>query len=1380
MQKNSLCSGVALARTVLPITLICALGAASARAQTTNVTWDRQALGQTVGGSCGPATNLTHWSVTYPNDNNWSQSQVLGSTACGTEIVAPSNWSIPGYPNSTNYDVLIGAGGVVNLDVSVTVNDLAISSGELDIPSQSLLHANTIELESGTILGSLQNSGAMTMSNGLLAGAIVNTGTIASPGTGTNIVANQTILSNQGLVQQNNNGGLGFNGYGGGTTAFYNLAAGTFQFLNDSPVFLNNCCGTVFFENQGLVWKSNGTNNAIISIAFDNLGGAIRVDTGKLTLSDAGGNSNGTFTVAEGAVLDLTGGSNPTWAGRVSGGGAGQVVVGSGIITASPSLTLDFTNGLFNTSGGTLAGTIVNDGTVTSVGTNASILANEATFLNQALFQQNGSGGLGFNGYGGGTTAFNNLVGATFEFLTDSSVFQNTCCGTLEFNNEGLLWKSGGPNDTTVSIPFNNAGGTIQVDTGELTLSGGGSSSNGTFMIANGATLDLTGGNNPTWAGQMSGAGTGHLLAGIGTITASPSLTLDFTNGLFNTSGGTLAGMIVNEGTVTSVGTNASILANEATFLNQALFQQSGSGGLGFNGYGGGTTAFNNLAGATFQFLTDSSVFQNTCCGTLDFNNQGLLWKSGGSNNTTVSVSFNNSGGTIRVDTGKLTLSGGGSSSNGTFTVAGGAVLDLTGGSRPTWVGQMTGSGAGNVVLSSGTILAQPNLNLNFPSSLFEWNGGTFAGAVSNLGVVNLTGPAVSMLANQSLFFNQNLVQAHGSGGLGLNGYGGGTTAFYNLPAATYQVLTDSPISLASCCGTVFFENQGLLWKSGGVSNTAVGITFNNLGGTIEVDTGQLTLGSGGSSSNATVIVEGGATLDLTGGNNSTYWAGQINGGGAGSVVLSSGTIIGTPLVLNCASNLFQWNGGTFFGEVINMAAVNLSGAAASILANQAAFYNNGLVRQSGSGGLGLDGYGGGTTAFYNSPGATYQLLTDSSIFLASCCGTVFFENQGLLWKSGGASNTTVSIAFESEGGTVKVDSGQLTLSGAGSSSNATFTIAGGAAVDLTGGNDPTWAGQINGSGAGSVFLSTGTIIASPSLTLALSNNLFQWSGGTFTGTVSNAAVVTLSSTNNSILANQSVFYNNGLILHAGSGALGLNGYGGGTTAFYNLANGTYQFLTDSSVFENNCCGTLEFNNQGLVRKAAGTNTSLIAIPFNNLNGSLEVDSGTLSLNGSPYSQGTGALTVALGGPNPGQCGQLEAGIVALAGPLNVYLTNSFAPAIGSRFQILSCASLSGAFSSISAPTNLAVSYTSNGVFLTVTNTIVNQSLQITSGQLSGGHFTFGFPTINNQSYTVQQNTNLASTNWLLYSNFIGNGSAVQLAVPVSTAPQQFFRVREP
>jgi hypothetical protein len=163
------------------------------------------------------------------------------------------------------------------------------------------------------------------------------------------------------------------------------------------------------------------------------------------------------------------------------------------------------------------------------------------------------------------------------------------------------------------------------------------------------------------------------------------------------------------------------------------------------------------------------------------------------------------------------------------------------------------------------------------------------------------------------------------------------------------------------------------------------------------------------------------------------------------------------------------------------------------------------------------------------------------------------------------------------------------------------------------------------------------------------------------------------------------------------------------------------------------------------------------------------VDSGQLSLNGQSYVQGSGSFIVTLGGTNAGLSGQLLCGPATLDGPFQVKLAGGFVPTPGNQFQIISCSSLAGVFSSTNVPAGISLIYSKNGVYLIVPEP-----------KVSGGNLTFYFSTVNNQSYTVQRNDDLATTNWADYTNFTGNGSLMQVVAPATNAPQRFFRVRQP
>ena len=278
--------------------------------------------------------------------------------------------------------------------------------------------------------------------------------------------------------------------------------------------------------------------------------------------------------------------------------------------------------------------------------------------------------------------------------------------------------------------------------------------------------------------------------------------------------------------------------------------------------------------------------------------------------------------------------------------------------------------------------------------------------------------------------------------------------------------------------------------------------------------------------------------------------------------------------------------------------------------------------------------------------------------------------------------------------------------------------------------------------------------------------------GGTLSGSATNVGMMTASGAASKTLYSSCRLYNPGTLAVTDSGALVFDG-----GVLGNLPSGTVDLQSDAAmslVYGH----TGSITNWGLFRKSGGTGTSAISPVFNNQNGSIEVDSGVLSLGSGSYSQGSGTLTVALGGRGAGQSGKLAVGTTAnLAGTLNVTLANGFALATGDRFQILSCATRNGTFSTVNLPPGTALNYSNNAVFLVVTNAL---PVLITSPALSGTNFALSFDTLNSQSYTIERNDDLGTTNWVFQTNFLGNGSLMQVVVPVTNAAQRFFRVREP
>ena len=70
--------------------------------------------------------------------------------------------------------------------------------------------------------------------------------------------------------------------------------------------------------------------------------------------------------------------------------------------------------------------------------------------------------------------------------------------------------------------------------------------------------------------------------------------------------------------------------------------------------------------------------------------------------------------------------------------------------------------------------------------------------------------------------------------------------------------------------------------------------------------------------------------------------------------------------------------------------------------------------------------------------------------------------------------------------------------------------------------------------------------------------------------------------------------------------------------------------------------------------------------------------------------------------------------------------------------------------------------------------------LVIISPRSDGTNFVFDFGTVSNQSYTVWANSNLATTNWVGYTNLLGDGYFQKITIPLTNSPRSFYQLSSP
>ena len=523
--------------------------------------------------------------------------------------------------------------------------------------------------------------------------------------------------------------------------------------------------------------------------------------------------------------------------------------------------------------------------------------------------------------------------------------------------------------------------------------------------------------------------------------------------------------------------------------------------------------------------------------------------------------------------------------------------------------------------ISVGADQACALLHLN--SRLDVWSGQslTIGGGDSAGGMLANSGT----LMNQGVFASTGLTLNPGftwqnqgtfqqtAGSVLVNG------TFLNQTNANFLLTADN----LSVSGSGAIRNYGTLTKTAGAGASSISpASFQNLGGTVAVQSGTLQTPNGASSTNGLWEISAGAVWDLTSAGNVTY-SGEFTGSGSGHAAFSGGTMVGSP-VFNLAGGLY-WQAGVLRDFMENRGLLVLEGSARKDYWFN--IVNKGTLRHAGGGDLYIHG-NPHTAAFYNEPGALFDLTADGTNVTGQGIYSQFY-NRGTIRKSAGTGASVIETTLNNLDARIEVLTGSLVLRGDGSSSNCVIEVATGAALDLTGGSNPKYGGALSGSGGGRVGWSGGRIGPSEPLVLNFPNGLF-WGGGGFWGYVRNDGLMLLegdAQKENFI----SALDNNGTIRQTNGGALYLNKFNN-TCYLLNQAGALYEIQSDGTNITGSYPDNVDdaIHNYGLFRKTAGDGVSRITAAFCNNGGTVEVQHGSLVLAGGGVSS-NGVFNVATG-----------------------------------------------------------------------------------------------------------------------------------------------------
>ena len=645
---------------------------------------------------------------------------------------------------------------------------------------------------------------------------------------------------------------------------------------------------------------NNGTNYAVVVTAGAlNLNIPITIDP----FTFSGGNISGTSTLN---ALQLF-----TWTGGTFGTGGGTMTAGGGMSITGVGTKVLIGGRVVNTGAGTWSG------------------AGNINMQSGAVLENRGS----------------------FAVSNDAVVL--LAGGILPtFANSGTFTKSStsGTGTTDINVFFNNSG-TVAVTSGVLNLSNGGTDNGGSWAPAAGGTVRLTSGTF-TFGGAATGSGAGIVDFNGAVVVVNGSFAnaaqtrlsggnLDgsgviSTSGLFTWSGGSFNG---GGGTMTAGG-GMSLTGSSAKTINAYHLVNTGPatwGGLGNITMGSAATIDNR---GTFNIINDSTL-SYAGGGAPAVINSGVITKSSvsGTGVTDIGAFFGNSG-TMAVTSGLLNFSAGGTDIGGSWSPSAGGTVRLSSGPF-TFGGTTIGSGAGTVefggagvvengsfvnaaktLLSSGSFGGSGTLSAN---GLLTWTGGSFGGGG---GTVTANGGLV-IAGSANKFMNAYRLINNGSGTWGGAGslYFQGGSVLDNR--GTFNATNDASIVYKGGVQSMVL-NSGVFNKSSvsGTGVTDIVIPFNN-SGTVNVNSGVLSLSAGGTDTGTAWTLSSGGTARLSAG--TFTFNGAATGSGAGTLefgeaavvengsfvnaaktLLSSGSFSGSGTL--SANGLLTWTGGSFGG----------------------------------------------------------------------------------------------------------------------------------------------------------------------------------------------------------------------------------------------------------------------------------------------------------------------------------------------------------------------------------------------------------------------------------------------------------------------------------
>jgi hypothetical protein len=1252
----------------------------------------------------------------------------------GTGIVYGADTTLVGVTLEGNFQVpdnyTTNIQGTINNTGTITLASVANDATNLYVTSAgaTLTGGGTVIMGAGAQYANIGgfSGGSFTNSNNTIegTGTISNSGAVVNNGT---IDANVSPTVLNALLQINSNTGIT-------NTSVLEATNGGTLYIVDS---------TLTNTGSGAVIKALGsdTSGNASNVQFN----GVTVNGGTLETSGAGViyayggtvldnvTNTGTLVVPDGNTAYISGTINNT----------GTITVDA--MTGSTYLDIDGNTTLTGT------GTLVLGSAYT--GNNLQATASGTILTNQSTIE--GEGTIG----GGNTLILNNSATVDANVSGQQLWVQTTASsntGTLEATNGGTLvlngyygsWTNTGGNITAANASAVVLNGGVTITGGTLSTSGTGIvygantylvgvSNTGNFEVANNSYTDISGTITNTGTITLEAASGGNTYLNVttsnATLTGSGTLVLG-SGGTGNNiqataSGNTLTNQSTIEGMGTIGGGNTLVLKNTGTInanvsgqqllvqiaagsTNTSTMEATNGGTLFLDGYYSGGVGWTNTGGNITAAAASAVVLYDNMTvtgGTLNGSGTGIVYGDGAN-----LVGLATEGNFVVQDGYTTTLSGT-IDNTGTITVGSvnGANLNLA--------GNTTLTGSGKVIFT----------NSNMSGGYTFTNSGNTIEGYGNIGnndsiVTNKSGSMIANVSGQTLNIdsaysstgttNDGTMEATNGGSLmvgnALTNYNSTTNALsggtYIANGGDVYLPLGSSGGITTLSASVTEENGGLVLNSNdGYNNALAGLTS-------ITSTGALTIG-GVAFTDSGAFSNAGSLTILAGESFTVGSLTQISG-----TSLTAGTyVLDANLNLSGATETITTNAAhlTLAGGTIENA--NSTNALAGLAKNTGSLTIDAAIKTTASSFSNT-----GTLTVGKSASFTAKSLTQISSGTLTAGTYVLSGNLDLTTK--GISVTTNAAKLTLEGGTINsngvnalsalaANTGSLTIDATVSTTAASFSNTGTLTIDKGETFTVPALTQITTTG-GVTTLTAGTYVLAGTLDSTTAENitvnaanLTLEGGGIKTGTTndlanlnSNTGTLTVASDASVTTSTTATFANSGSVDVQKGSTLTV----GGTGHSYSQTAGT-----------TTADGTLSAGTSGTVSLTGGTILGAGTVKGNTTNTSGTFSAGDagkaglLSITGSYTQLSSGTLNANIGGTVLStQYSQLKiSGTASLGGTLAVTLINSFTPAIGNTFTILSAKSITGTFSNTTIAINSSeqfdISYTSTGVVLTVVST---------------------------------------------------------------------------